>query len=149
MVTFSLYKIIIYNRTHIHIALAIYVRSPSAFEAVKSLNILQLPSKRTLESFTSANIHQPGVSNEYLCEQWRNYQQHCSKIENEGKPKPVAEGLLIFDEVKVQNGVSYIPLYTHSYGTLHVCPNIHTHMHAHTHTLTCTHRYAGTPKPTE
>ena len=57
MVTFSLYKIIIYNHTHIDIALAIYVWSPSAFEAVKSLNILQLPSKRTLESFTSANTH--------------------------------------------------------------------------------------------
>ena len=60
---FILYKIIIYNRTHIHITLVIYVRSPSAFEAVKSVNILQLPSKRTLESFTTANTHQPGVSN--------------------------------------------------------------------------------------
>lgn len=90
-------------------ALAIYVRSPSAFEAVKSLNILQLPSKRTLESFTSANTHQPGINNDYLCEEWRSYQHHCQKTESEGKAKPVAEGVLIFDEVKVQNGVSSHP----------------------------------------
>ena len=119
--------------------MAIYVRSPSAFEAVKSLNILQLPSKRTLESFTSANTHQPGVSNEYLCEQWRNYQRHCSKIKNEGKPKPVAEGLLIFDEVKVQNGVGYTHIHL---AHLHIYAHVYvpTHMHAHTQIVVTWHK---------
>ena len=74
-----------------------------AFEAVKSLNILQLPSRSSLQSFTSANIQNPGVSCDYLFEQWKAYKTHCAQVPG---PKPVGESILIFDEVKVQNGVS-------------------------------------------
>ena len=90
-------------------ALALFTRSPCAFEAVKSLNILQLPCRSTLQSFTSANIQKPGVSNEYLCEQWKSYMAHCDRVTG---PKPVGEEVLIFDEVKGQNGVSKCFAYT-------------------------------------
>lgn len=83
--------------------LALFTQSPSAFEAVKSLNILQLPSRASLQSFTSANIQKPGVSCEYICEQWKAYKAHCAQVSG---PKPVGEGVPIFDEVKVQNRVS-------------------------------------------
>ena len=86
-----------------YLALALYTRSPRAFEAVKSLHILQLPSRKTLQSFTSANIQKPGVSDGYLCDQWKSYKIFCDSVKD---PKPVAKGVLIFDEVKVQNGVS-------------------------------------------
>ena len=54
-----------------------------------------------VQSFTSANIQRPGVSHEYMCEQWKAYSAHCEHLSG---PKPVWEGVLIFDEVKVQNG---------------------------------------------
>ena len=86
------------------------MRSPAAYEAVKGLKILNLPSRRSLESLSGLESHPPGVSHHYLCEQWKNYQAHCEKLQREGHPMPVSEGVLIFDEVKVQNGVSLSPL---------------------------------------
>lgn len=89
----------------VYTALALFTRSPCAFEAVKILNILHLPSRSSLQSFTSANIQRPGVSREYICEQWKAYSPPCEHLSG---PKPVREGVLIFDEVKVQNGVRYV-----------------------------------------
>lgn len=66
---------------------------PAAFEALKSLNILQLPSRKSLQSFTSVSL--------------RVYQTHCAELEKSTKLKPLGEGLL---EVKVQNGVSCMNL---------------------------------------
>ena len=40
-----------------------------------------------------------------MCEQWKAYSAHCEHLSG---PKPVWEGVLIFDEVKVQNGVRYV-----------------------------------------
>ena len=91
------------------LALTIFVRSPADYEAVKGLNILNLP-RRSLECFSGLESHPPGVSHHYLCEQWKNYQAHCEKLQG-GHPKPVSEGVLIFDEVKVQKGV---PPLTHT-----------------------------------
>ena len=74
------------------------MRSPAAYEAVKGLNILNLPSRRILESLSELKTHPPGVSHHYLCEQWKNYQAHCEKLQGEGHAKPVSEGVLIFDK---------------------------------------------------
>ena len=41
-------------------ALAVYVRSPAAYEALKSFNLLQLPSKATLQAYTGAFLDEPG-----------------------------------------------------------------------------------------
>lgn len=38
----------------IRVALAVYTISPSAYEALKSFGILQLPSKATLQAYTGA-----------------------------------------------------------------------------------------------
>lgn len=88
------------------VALAIFTRSPAAFEALRSLKILQLPSRSSLESFTSANTQRPGISCEYLCKEWKAYCAHKDKLSSENQLTPLAKGVLIFDEVKVQSGVS-------------------------------------------
>ena len=41
-------------------ALAVYVRSPAAYEALKGFNLLQLPSRSTLQAYTGAFIDDPG-----------------------------------------------------------------------------------------
>ena len=43
-------------------ALAIYVRSLFAYEAIKQFNILKLPANLTLQSYTGTLIHIPGAS---------------------------------------------------------------------------------------
>ncbi|MCG8622792.1 MAG: hypothetical protein MJE68_12450 [Proteobacteria bacterium] len=42
-------------------ALAVFVRSPAAYEALKSFNILQLPSRATLQEYTGAFLDSPGA----------------------------------------------------------------------------------------
>jgi len=44
------------------LALAIYCRSPAAYEALKGFSILSLPAKSTLQSYSGAFIHAPGAS---------------------------------------------------------------------------------------
>lgn len=41
-------------------ALAVFVRSPAAYEALKGFNLLQLPSRATLQAYTGAFIDDPG-----------------------------------------------------------------------------------------
>ena len=44
----------------IRVALAIFVRSPAAYEALKSFKLLQLPSRSTLQTYTSAFLDEAG-----------------------------------------------------------------------------------------
>ena len=48
------------------VALAVYTQSPTAYEAVKGMGILQLPSISALKAFTSFNVEQAGFSEECL-----------------------------------------------------------------------------------
>ena len=42
-------------------ALVVFVRSPAAYEDLKSFNILQLPSRATLQAYTGTFLDNPGV----------------------------------------------------------------------------------------
>ena len=87
------------------LALAIFVRSPSAYEALKSFNILQLPSRSTLQSYTGAFLHEAGASLDTIAKQTEMYRAYISTCEREGKSVPQSDGVLIFDEVKVITGL--------------------------------------------
>ena len=50
------YQLLFYKCT----ALAVYVRSPAAYEALKSFNLLQLPSKATLQAHNGTFLDEPG-----------------------------------------------------------------------------------------
>jgi hypothetical protein len=84
----------------IQMALAIFTRSPAAYEALKSFNILQLPSRSTLQAYTGAFLHQPGTNNECISDQVVQYLIHCRERER-GKKKSEHAGVLVFVEVKV------------------------------------------------
>ena len=83
------------------LALAIYTRSPAAYEALKEFDILKLPSKATLQSYSGSFIHEPGASARCISDQVSRYlvfKEECRRL---GKQEPKGDGALIFDEVKV------------------------------------------------
>ena len=85
------------------LALAVYVRSPAAYEALKSFGVLQLPCRATLQSYTGAFLHEPGANSICIEAQVAQFLLHCQKRVSEGKKESVKNGVLIFDEVKVIN----------------------------------------------
>ena len=86
---------------HVCIALAVFVRSRAAYEALKDFNVMQLPSRATLQAYTGAFLHEAGACPESIASQVSNYHsfQESCRIENKGVPR--SDGALIFDEVKV------------------------------------------------
>lgn len=89
----------IYN---LNAALAIYLRSPAAFELIRDMRILQLPSKRSLQDYVSANLLRPGINHNYMARQYHMYSKHCKDVVVKSEYPPLGEGILIFDKVKVQ-----------------------------------------------
>ena len=78
-----------------------YTRSPAAYKALQSFGILKLPSKSTMQAYTGAFMHSPGASNACIVDQVTRYvafKEQCCKA---GKQEPKADGVVIFDEVKV------------------------------------------------
>ena len=67
------------------LALAVYSRSPAAYEALKSFKILQLPSRSTLQSYTGAFLHDPGADSSCLADQVAQYVLFYQKLQKEGK----------------------------------------------------------------
>ena len=92
------------------IALAVYCRSPAAYDALRSYNVLQLPSASSLKSYRSPRLHRPGIHNgirEYVCEQSENYLKYKEELQKRGQLEPLHEGILIFDEVKITSKVKW------------------------------------------
>jgi hypothetical protein len=85
----------------IRMALAVFVRSPAAYEALKGFNVLQLPSRFTLQSYTGAFLHSHGANSSSIVDQVAQFVLFCQQNKKEGKPESLKEGVLIFDEVKV------------------------------------------------
>jgi len=47
--------------SNLYLALAVFIRSPAAYEALKSFDILRLPSLATLQAYTGAFQHEAGA----------------------------------------------------------------------------------------
>ena len=82
-------------------ALAVFTRSPAAYEALKSFRILQLLCRSTLQAYTGAFLHEPGASSHCIASQVSQYVIFKNEQVKPGKLEPQADGVLIFDEVKV------------------------------------------------
>ena len=78
-----------------------YVRSPAAYKALGSFGILKLPFKSTMQAYTGAFIHEPGASSVCIADQVARYLIFIEESCKAGKQEPKADGVLIFDEVKV------------------------------------------------
>lgn len=85
----------------IFVALAIYCRSPAVYKALKEFNILSLPAMSTLQSYSGAFIHAPGVSSACIDDQMPRYVVFKEECRMAGKQEPKGDSALIFDEVKV------------------------------------------------
>ena len=92
------------------IALAIYTRSPAAYEALKSFKILHLPSRSTLQAYTGAFHHASGANSACIKDQVAQYILYCEQLRKEGKRESIKAGALIFDEVKVISQLAYVEL---------------------------------------
>ena len=91
-------------------ALAVYTKSPAAYESLKCFKILQLPSAKSLSHFLRSKLHEPGVHNslhEYVKDQEEKYVKYKEELHDRGKPVPLHEGIIIFDEVKVTGKVKW------------------------------------------
>ena len=83
-------------------ALAIYCRSPAAFEALSSFKLLQLPGAYTLKRYTRSNKEDPGECDKRLAHEREMYDERRSDAIKSGNLfPPLSEGVLIADEVKV------------------------------------------------
>jgi len=83
------------------LALAVYVCSPAAYEALKSFKVLQLPSKSTLQSYTGAFLHEPGACAKSIIKQVAQYNIFRQSFQDQSGVVPMSDGAVIFDEVKV------------------------------------------------
>lgn len=83
------------------LALAVFIRSPAAYEALKSFKLLQLPSRQSLQHYTRAHLDGPGIRDGYIQEQEQNYRLFQNNESKANRPRPLGKGVLIFDEVKV------------------------------------------------
>jgi len=95
----------------ITVALAVYTRSPSAYEALHDLKILQLPHSKTLKKVIKASSEKAGIDEEYLLGQQKTYVDFQKEREWEGHPRPLGLGVMMWDEVKVCTEILNLPLF--------------------------------------
>lgn len=81
--------------------------APAAYEALKGFNILKLPSVSSLKAFTGSNLEPPGDIQRRLSESYTDYQAMMEEKTSQGSKIPLGEGVVIFDEVKVESKVSW------------------------------------------
>ena len=90
-----------------YLALAVFIRSPAAYEALKSFDILQLPSRATLQAYTGAFQHEAGAATESISKQVERYRIFQKSCEAEKKRMTLPTGVLVFDEVKVVSSLMW------------------------------------------
>lgn len=89
-------------------ALAVYTRSPSAYEALKGYQILQLPCVRTLKDYIRSNREEAGNIQQHLKSCREEYDRMVdAQRQLHSKAVAFSEGVLIFDEVKVGLSVQW------------------------------------------
>ena len=88
-------------------ALSIYCRSPAAYDTLRSWKIFQLPSKSSLKQFTTTLLHGTRPYYDFLDDQRKRYLARSPELVSKGKAKPLCQGVLILDEVKVIGKVAW------------------------------------------
>ena len=96
-----------WNIVTFRLALSVYIRSTSAYNALKSFPMLNLPSISTLRKFMKDKLHAAGECDVYLADQKQRYLKKQENLQKNGQPTPDGFGLLIFDEVKVMAGIMW------------------------------------------
>lgn len=81
--------------------MAIFTQSASAYKALKGYDILQLPSRSTLQLYPGSFLHEPGASSKCISDQVAQYVLFKAECKKKDKHPPKSDGVLVFDEVKV------------------------------------------------
>ena len=102
----------IYTYMHVHVPLALYSHSPSAFEAVKHLGILQLPSTASLQAFMSLHQRSLGANEQQMALQHKLCSQHVEKNRCRGKIITKTRGYLYLMRSKFRERSYGIPKIT-------------------------------------
>ena len=89
------------------VALSIYNRSPAAYEALKAWKIFNMPSKNSLQKYSTTLLHEEGIYFDYIEDQRHKYDTFVQEVEAKGHQKPLCEGVIILDEVKVVGKVAW------------------------------------------
>ena len=76
---------------YIFIALAVYCRSPSAYDALKLFGIVQLPSK-SLQLFTENFLHDAGANKSCIADQVTKYLLFCTQLQGDETKKESKKG---------------------------------------------------------
>lgn len=87
------------------VALAVYTRSPAAYEALRSFKLLQLPCVRTLKYYSDFNLEEAGEVEKRLIEKKGQYDRLVSlaqenlshRSSRQSEVLPLGEGSLIID----------------------------------------------------
>lgn len=77
------------------IALAVYTRSPAAYEALRDFKLLQLPSVRTLKYYIDANLESAGDSMERLKQSRKQYVAFTEEKRKESMDKATTSAGLL------------------------------------------------------
>ena len=72
-----------------------------AYKTLQGFDILQLPSRSLLQSYTGAFLHDLGTSKKCIDDQVAQYVLFKLECQRQGKHVPQSDGVLVFDEVKV------------------------------------------------
>ena len=78
-----------------------YNRSPSAYEALRNLSILQLPCTKVLKNVLKDGAEKPGIDQNYFYSQRAKYQEYQKQRESIGHPQSLGIRVMLWDEVKV------------------------------------------------
>ena len=87
-----------------------YNRCPSAYDALRGLNILQLPCSKILKKVLKEGSEKAGIDESYLSSQEKKFHEYKESREKEGHPQPLGIGVLMWDEVKVRGCTFHLPL---------------------------------------
>ena len=77
----------------------IYLRSPAAYHAVRSMGIFQLPCDKTLRGYMYKHASLLGISEEHLLEVAKRFREFKSQRVSDAMAPPVC--VLIFDEITI------------------------------------------------
>ena len=73
---------------------------------MRGLKILQLPHSKTLKQVIKDGSENDGIDEEYLLGQQKTYATFQKDREEEGHPRPLGLGVLMWDEVKVRANIT-------------------------------------------
>ena len=88
-------------------ATAVYARSPSAYAALKNLEIIQLPCEKQVKKKVNVNSIECGIDEKAIEQEVTKYEEFVTLQQQKNKPKPMKAGVLIFDETKVQSKIMF------------------------------------------